>query len=173
MRKIEGYEQASETGLSFAKGIYQVVIVDVVDKQDKEYLEIKIDIVAGEFKGYAKDSEDKFGTWPNAFISRRSYKEKALGFFKSFVTAVEKSNPGYIWNWDESTLIGKQIVGVFDEEEYEKDGELRVAVKLQEIRSIPSWKDGKVKLPGLKKLKTPSQVQTFTPPEITDKDLPF
>jgi hypothetical protein len=178
MRKIEDFENVKESGSSLPKGIYLIVVVDVVDKQEKEYLEIKVDIADGEFKGFAKDAEEKFGDYPNSFIARRSYKPTALGFFKSFTVAVEKSNPGYTWGWNEATLIGKKAVGVFDEEEYEKDGELRVSVKLREIRSIPSWKDGKVKLPGIKKLQSekqtpPTMKNDYIIPEITDKDLPF
>ena len=35
--------------------------------------------------------------------------KKALPFFKAFITAVEKTNAGYQWDWDEKKLIGKNV----------------------------------------------------------------
>ena len=49
--------------------------------------------------------------------SIRSYKTNALPFFKGFITAVEKTNPGYTWDWDEKKLIGKNVIAVFGEED--------------------------------------------------------
>lgn len=43
-------------------------------------------------------------------------------YFKGFITAVEESNPGYKWNWDEKTLKGKKIGIVFRMEEYSYNG---------------------------------------------------
>lgn len=40
---------------------------------------------------------------------------------KGMVTAFEKSNPGYKWNWDETTLAGKYIGILFRNEEWEMD----------------------------------------------------
>ena len=39
------------------------------------------------------------------------------------------------------------------EEEYEKDGEVKVTVKIREPRSIEAWQKGEIKTPELKKLK--------------------
>lgn len=33
--------------------------------------------------------------------------------FKTFTTSIEKSNPGYKWNWQEATLVGKVFGGIF------------------------------------------------------------
>lgn len=38
--------------------------------------------------------------------------------FKTLITSIEKSNPGYKWNWEENTLVGKELCGVFGLEEF-------------------------------------------------------
>lgn len=40
---------------------------------------------------------------------------------KGVVTAFEKSNPGFKWNWDEASLAGKNIGIMFRNEEWEMD----------------------------------------------------
>jgi len=73
-----------------------------------------------------------------------------VALFKGFTTAVENSNPGYQWNWDEKSLVGKKLCGVFGLEEYEKqDGTVGVATKLIQFRSLnklPEVQIPKVKL---------------------------
>ena len=36
-------------------------------------------------------------------------------FSEAFITAIEKTNPGYKWDWDEKKLIGKNVIAVFGE----------------------------------------------------------
>ena len=89
--------------------------------------------------------------WPNGACKYISLKEdpNCIALFKGFTTAVEKSNPGYIWNFDEKTLIGKKLCGVFGLEEYMKQDEtIGVAVKLIQFRSLDKLKD--VKIPKVK-----------------------
>lgn len=153
MKPIVGYDQINEAGelKRLVPGIYLLKITDVVDVPDREYLEVYYDIAAGDFKDYFAAAKANIGR----DISKecRSYKETALSFFKGFIVAVEKSNPGYNWDWDEKKLIGKYVVGVFGEEEFlGKDNEVKVTTALQEFRSIPAYKEGKLKVPELKKL---------------------
>ena len=65
--------------------------------------------------------------------------EKTKQAFKSFITSIEKSNPGYSWekaDWDEKTLIGKKFIGVFGVREFEApDGRL---VNFTECRFVRS-----------------------------------
>ena len=153
MKPIKDYDLINEAGdfKRLPAGIYLAKITDVQDKADREYLEIRCEIAKGEYEGY-------FGALVAAGLRDssthiRSYKTSALPFFKAFITAVEKSNPGYKWDWDERKLIGKYAIAVFGEEEYlDKDGNVKVSVKLQEYRSIEAYKEGKVKVPPLKKL---------------------
>lgn len=156
-------------------GIYHAQIKTVEDVTDKEYLKITFDFVDGDFKGEGARLEKEFGKWSNTFTIYKSYKENATKFFKAFITAIEKTNKGYIWNWDEKTLVGKYFVAVMGEEEYQAEsGEIKVSVKCVEQRSFEAEKNGDIKVPELKKLKV---VEQKTPEpvvaDISDDDLPF
>ena len=79
------------------------------------------------------------------------------GFFKGFITAVEESNPGWVWNWDEKSVAGKMVGMVFGEEEYRKqDGSIGSGVKAQQARSVQAIRDG-VAVPEKKTLKDEPQ----------------
>ena len=176
MRKIENWETVKESS-EFAQlvpGPQICKIINVEDIADKEYLKVYFDIVGtdksigmkpetvmkllatypelNELVGEFKRQEGAFGNWPSAGITYRSYKDSAAKFFKAFTTAVEKSNRGYAWAWDEKSLIGKYVVVNFGEEEYAKDGEVSVSTKAREFRSIEALVAGEVKLLPVKKL---------------------
>lgn len=178
MKQIKGYDQINEAGefKRLPAGIYGVRITDVVDYPDKEYLEVYCDIVKGEYADYFKNAvEAGFNDNSRSF---RSYTTRALPFFKAFITAVEKSNPGYVWDWNEKGLIGKIVIGVFGEEEYlDKDGNVRVGTKCVEFRSVEAFKEGKIKVPEIKKLQKSEEPAPLAAPatavDIGLDDLPF
>ena len=181
MKPIENWELVNEAGefKRLPAGIYPIKITNVVDVPENEYLEVYCDIVKGEFTNYFKALVD--AGLKDSSKTIRSYKMNALPFFKGFITAIEKSNTGYKWDWDEKKLVGKFAVGVFGEEEYQdKNGDIKVSTKLIEVRSIEAWKEGKLKVPELKKLyvDTPTfenkeTSQNLDKIEITDDELPF
>lgn len=153
MKPIEGYDLVNEAGeyKRLPAGVYGVRITSVVDHPDKEYLEIYCDITKGEYANYFKSLVD--AGLKDTSRHLRSYKTNALPFFKAFITAVEKTNPGYKWDWDETKLVGKNVIAVFGEEEYmANDGQVKVSTNLVEFRSLEAFKAGKIKVPELKKL---------------------
>ena len=103
----------------------------------------------------------------------RSYKANALPFFKAFITAVEKSNPGYKWNWDEKTLNGKFCAVAFRDEEYLSDGQIKVRAKPDEIRSLQALRAGEIKIKPLKKYEGEMPSEQPKVVEIPDDELPF
>lgn len=173
MKPIENWDMINEAG-EFKKlpaGIYGVVLTSVKDDPTHQYFEITCDITKGEFAGYFKAQVD--AGLKDGSRTFRSYKPNALAFFKGFITAVEKSNPGYHWDWDESKLVGKNVIAVFGEEEYlDQDGNVKVGTKLVEFRSLDAYKEGKIKVPELKKLPQVEKVN-IEPLELTDDELPF
>lgn len=139
-------------------GGYVCGITAVEDFPDKEYLLISFDIAEGKLKNYYYELNKAKNFWGGTFI--KSYKDKALPFFKGFITAVEKSNTGYKFNYDESTLRRKLFGAVIGEEEYEaNDGSIKVRAKVVEIHSVDKIRKGDFKVPALKKL-SGSQSQT-------------
>lgn len=177
MKKLDNWEMIDEAGefKRLPAGIYGVRITNVVDVPEKEYLEVYCDITKGEYANYFKNLVDA-GLKDNS-KSIRSYKTNALPFFKAFITAVEKTNSGYKWDWDEKKLIGKNVIAVFGEEEYlDKEGNLKVGTKCVEFRSLEAFQSGKIKVPELKKLSVVEQpaVAPVVAEEVAlDDDLPF
>lgn len=164
-------------------GGYAAKITKVTDVEEKEYLLIEWEFVEGEFKGANKETYDAFGFWPLAFVC--SYKDTALRFFKGFKTAVEESNPRYVFNNDPQSLVGKYMGVVLGEEEYlTKKNEVKTRCYVAEKRSGRAIRDGDFKIPDLKKLdpsKLPSktasgysaQPQNFALLDDDDAELPF
>ena len=179
MKVIEGWDLISEAGeiKRLPAGAYACKIIEVVDKPELEYHEVYFDIAEGEFKGYFAALQANTGK--NYGVMRRSYKANALPFFKGYIKAIEKSNPGYKWNWDEKTLNGKFCAINFRDEEYFKDGEVKVMAKPEEVRSLQSLRAGEIKPLPLKKYEGELPVSSETvsavkpPVEISDDDLPF
>lgn len=176
MKPIKEYDLVNEAGefKRLPAGIYGVKITNVVDVPDKEYLEVYCDIVKGEYANYFKTLVDN--GLNDSSRSIRSYKSKALPFFKAFITAVEKTNPGYNWDWDEKKLIGKNVIAVFGEEEYlDKDNNVKVGTKLVEFRSLEAFNAGKIKVPELKKLPPTETVEleADATTSVDLNDLPF
>lgn len=108
--------------------------------------------------------------------------------FKTFVTAVEKSNPGFQVQWGDgfaACFKGKLIGGVFGREEYEKnDGTTAWSTKCVSFRSVETIQSG-VEVPKDRPLKrgaasapayTPERASTVNDYAIIDdtaEDLPF
>lgn len=160
-------------------GGYAARITKVEDMEDKEYLRIEWEFADGEFKGVNKETFEAFGYWPLAFIC--SYKEKALRFFKGFKTAVENSNPSYVFRNDPQSLVGKFVGVVLGEEEYfsTKHNEVRKRLVVAEKRSGKAIREGDYTIPELKKL-NPGSIPTagaapanYSVIEDDDADLPF
>jgi hypothetical protein len=182
MKPIEGYDLVNEAG-EFKKlpaGIYGVRITGINNVPEKEYLEVTCDIVKGEYANYFKALVDN--GLRDTSKSIRSYKMNALPFFKAFITAVEKSNPGYKWDWDETKLVGKNVIAVFRDEEYiDKEGNVKTGIRLYEFRSLEAYKEGKIKVPDVKKVteeelaewKKANQPETVVEQTLNSDDLPF
>lgn len=160
MKKINNFDEIQASDGSYQRlpvGGYIVGVKDVEDVPEKEYLRIKFDICKGEYKNWfqkefdGNTKEDK--KWPNSGTLIRSYKEKALPMFKGFTTAVEKSNNGFTWNWDEKKLKNKVFGVVIGEEEYlNQKGQVRVRNYVAAVRSVDVIDKGDFTVPELKKL---------------------
>lgn len=180
MKPIEGYDAINEAGelKRLPAGPQVCRIIEVVDVEDQQYHDVYFDIDRGEFKGYFGVLQANTGK--NYGKMTRSYKPNALPFFKAYITAIEKSNPGYKWDWNEKGLGGKLCVINFRDEEYIKDGQVKVMAKPYEVRSIPALEAGDIKVPAMKTVEKPmvSKVTTELPDPsntlfVNNDDLPF
>ena len=171
-------------------GAYIARVCRVEDNEDKEYLYIEWDFAEGAYQGYNQETYDRAGFWPTALF--KSYKQKALPFFKAFKTCLEVSNRGY--RFDETHLErmeGKLFGIVLGEEEYLKkggDGTVKTRLYVAQTRSVKAIQDGDFTVPELKRLKLSGQAaqnhgyeqpQSYGRPQgfadLTDDDgeLPF
>ena len=132
-------------------GGYVCGITKVTDVPDQEYLMIEYDIAEGPKKNYYRQLNEAKGFWGGKFV--KSYKEKALPFFKGFITAVENSNPGYCWDNNELNLKRKLIGLVLGEEEYRKhDGSVGKRLYVDQIHSVDKIRSLDYRIPELKRL---------------------
>ncbi len=166
MQPIAGYDQTpAYTGESIAlpPGLYQCVVkqVNVIqDKNQREQMVICFDIVEGTQKdGYLNPTAEYKDFYRKQFDAKRQSSSNtkwggiirqlthgdSLPFFKGIITSIEKSNPGYRWDWNEKGLVGKRFGGIFQREEFEtQDGKKKMATKCVQVRSLEGLKDAKV-----------------------------
>lgn len=153
---------------------------------DFEKLEIAFDIAEGDYKGFyqndfdAQQNEDK--RWkgvlrqyiPTDDGSENDNRTKA--YFKTMIEAVEDSNDGYHWDWDEKKLKGKIVGCVFRNEEWEFNGMTGWRTAPFKFIQADLVREGKFKLPKDKPLANKSTIPTgFTELDVIndDEDLPF
>lgn len=123
---------------------------------NKANIELHVDIAEGEYAGYFKSLEGRYGFW--GLRGYLSFKEASLNQFRKGCMALCNSNPGLVFNplagaVDIDTLVGKQIGVVTVKEEYESNGETRERDKVYFFTEVSRIKEGKFKVPPAKKLK--------------------
>ncbi len=175
MKKINNWEniQESTTFKRLKSSGYICKILKVEDHPDKEYLKIYFDVNGGEDKGYFKSQFEKDTRkerkWPNAGTFIRSYKDSAASMFKGFINAIEKSNKGYQWNFDEKTLVNKVVGLIIADEQYQNQkGQVRVRNYVAAVRSIETIEKGEYEIPALKELTTTKTTTAPTNDPIPD-----
>lgn len=156
MKKINWNEvEAAQEFARLTAGGYVCKIVKVEDAPDKEYLLVMCDVAEGEFKDYGWNAENANGKDWNYIKMYRSYKKTAEGFFKSFLSTLEKSNPRRFaaneFDGNEHKMVGLQIGLVLGEEEYiGKDGSVKLRTYVKTMTTPEKIRQGDYKVPPLK-----------------------
>ena len=84
---------------------------------------------------------------------------------KGFTTAIENSNPGYTWDFNEKKLKGKVVGLVLGEEEFlNSSGKVCTRTYVAAVRSVDVIREGKFDVPELKKLSADKVASTTTKP---------
>lgn len=190
MKKPDNYEseQATNLGEGYAviePGGYICKITQVQvtnSKAGNEMLVILFDIAEGEYKGFYKKQFDE-NTNPDKKwkgVLRQVVGGSSTKFFKGMMTAIEKSNSGFVFDFDETKLKGKLFGGLFGREEYFNvtKGEYQFSTKLFWVRDTETVKGGKFEIP---KDKLAERTQATTAPSgfhavgetLDDEELPF
>lgn len=120
------------------------------------------DIIEGEYKDfYKKDfdsntaSDKKWRGVLRVWLPKDNGDEKdetTKRILKGVVTSIERSNPGYNWNWDENTLAGKVIGILYRNEEYDYKGKQGWSARPFRAMSVDTVRSGEYQIPNDKPL---------------------
>lgn len=176
------YENAKASTGDFTRlpaGGYVARITEVVDTPDgdKPYLTVTYDIAEGQFKDYYADEWGKEHPYAHQF--RQYYSTKALGAFKGFLFAVDKSNgTDFVTKaktgLNEKELVGKQVGLVIAYKERMTDrGEVREVSYVDKYRSVEAIHEGRFNVPELRKLAPTASTPPAGFENIAPDDLPF
>ena len=197
MRPFNNYEttQTISARAQLPVGAY---ICRILKAEEKVYnsskgewhkLEISFDISEGEHKYFyandynAQTGEDK--KWKGVMRMNIPTDDgsEADGWakrsFKTNILAIEDSNSGYHWDWNEAQLKGKTIGIVFRSEEWEYNG--KRGWRTAPFKMVPAAdvKSGNIKIPDPKPLNGKAASQASTAADLSDfvevasADLPF
>lgn len=174
MQAIKNWKdvKASEDFERLSAGGYVCIIIHATDFPDKQYLKIEYDIAEGDHKDHWANTKDRFWWWGGDLY--RSYKDSAVGMFKAFTNAVEASNPNFTWAWKEKDLEGKMVGLILGEEEYTgNDGSIKTRLKVRSVKSVQDIREGKFKIPALKRLAPSDEENPADTFDAIDTDVPF
>lgn len=153
-----------------------------------EKLEISFDIEEGDFKGHfaedyrSQQYEDK--RWKGVlslYLPTEEEDENSWSSRKVRATtdAIEDSNPGYHWDWNEAGLKGKLVGGIFQLQEWSFNGRNGWTARCCKFVPVDSIRQADYIVPDDKPLKNgssaaPSSTSSYTQVEEEDPDdLPF
>ena len=171
--------------------VLRIMGAEVCENSKGEYIKISCDIAEGEYKDfYANEyrnqqQEDK--KWhcnyllnvPNDDGSEQDGWTKRR--FKTVIAALEDSNPGYHFDWDEKKFKGKLVGGLFNEREYEaNDRTIKRTTNLAQMCAVEKIRSKTFKLPKDKLLQNNkvnkqgvADDDFMQIPEREDDSLPF
>ena len=171
MKKFLGYEEAKtnefenkerlQLGPHYCKILEaKIVQMKTQDGRPFEQLQLRIDITepdeqAGFYnKKFQEDAKEdalnaKWKGYYNLTVPEDNSEEFIKNNFKTLTTSIEKSNPGYKWNWEENTLVGKIFCGVFGLEEFVNlEGNTITFTRCRFVRSTENM--DKISIPKVK-----------------------
>ena len=199
MRQLKGYTLAVAYSDSerLPAGGYVLKILDV-EYQTNEWgdvIKLSFDVEEGEQKGFfarnykGQAGEDKKwkGTYRLRVPKDDGSEEDAprQRRFKTVVKRFEESNQGYHWAWEEQTLKGKVIGGLFNNKEYEFEGRHGFFTNCHSLVAVEKIRSGKFEVPAdtLLKNKAESEYPAGSrpigdgfmniPDGVEDEGLPF
>lgn len=191
MRPIQNWEnvKAFREQENLPAGGYVCEIKSAKEVQNRSgsgsHLEIMLEVCEGEYAGFFERDyrgqmrEDKFwrGVIRQNIPDEASDKyEMQCSFFKAFTAAVEDSNAGYHWDWDEVKLKGRKVGVIFGEREaLSQRGNVYMRTEAQKVVSAELIRKGDYKVPEPKLLV--SQSDNFNAGGLSElgsaEDLPF
>lgn len=176
----QNIQSSSDGGFeALPAGPYVAKIVDMVDNEQREYVEVVFDIAEGPKAGYYSDDWGKQHPYAHHFFM--SYKDTALGMLKGRLEAIQKSNPGFdpfaAWDAGRLDMFNNRIVGInLQEEEYEtRSGDIRTRLNVCQVVEAQMVRDGKVKTRDKKTLngRSGGGSKSSAKADVYDGDIPW
>ena len=140
MKPYDGYKSERTVGAAFGQlpaGAYvgKITSVKIEGQEPDQTLAVAVDVTEGEHAGYFSrrlkhDQENSTGKYevkykgvyrlriPNSANTKAKYPDSDKRRFNELIWCVETSNPGYHWDWNEKSLIGRAIGFSMQEDEY-------------------------------------------------------
>lgn len=193
MKPINGYKAEAPAAKfpMLPKGLYiaKISAVRIDGKEPDQRMIIRLDIVEGEHAGYytrryksdQASSSGKFevkykGDYalqiPDQANEKRQHYDWDLRAFNGTMFAVEDSNEGYQWDWNEQSLVGK-IIGINVREGSFNGSPYTTIGRLESVKMI---REGKVKVMKDMAPRTSGNTEnaaaapSFT---VVDEEIPF
>lgn len=159
MQKPNGYDQAESR--QFAQndkppaGAYIMRILSAAESKSKEksrpMLVLCLDIAQGQYANNFRKLYDFFKSknqdakWP--LVHRRCTDEAQLEYFKGDIKAIEESNEGFIFDFNEKTLNGKLVGCMLREKEIciNQDGSPKTVLEIAFLCSTKKVLSGEMK----------------------------
>jgi hypothetical protein len=183
MLKPEGFDttEAKQGGQGDKPpaGAYVMKIIgakEEISKTNRPMLVLALDIAEGPHAGNFLKLHDFLkgrnaeSRWP--CIYRRCTDGGQTAFFKGDIKAIEESNQGFVFNFDERTLIGKVVGCMLGEKETDATG--KTILEPRFLCSATKARSGEMKVPAAKKFEGSSgwaDDDQYPPPPMDD--LPF
>lgn len=187
MKPYNGYKaEAPKRREALPAGGY---VARIMDAEEHSYdwgqvLLISFDVTEGEHKDFfandyrAQPQEDK--KWRGTFRLRIPKDDGSTqdGWskrsFNNAMWAVEASNDGYHWDWNEAGLKGKAVGALFRDKQWEMNGRSGWTTECCAFDSVENIRSGKFKTPNPKPLQKVAEPD-YTPVANASSgdDLPF
>lgn len=147
-------------------------------------LVLSFDISEGEYKDFFKtdynsqpeDRKKWRGVWRRINIPTNDGSQEDTwrqNKINNLAACLQDSNPGYVWDWDETKLKGKALGILFREFEWEMEDRSGVSTEAYSCTDIDSVRAGKFKIGKRRELKHKATAPAVADPVVDDSDLPF
>lgn len=188
--KVQGYQDRRQ--LPVGGYVMRIMGAEIKENRIGQYVQVSMDVAEGDFKDFfADDYRSQDGTqrarvWHCSYLlnvptddgSERDGWTKRR--FKTFTDALEASNEGYHFDWDERRFKGLLIGGLFNLREWERDGRRGMSTNLAQVCDVEKIRSGRFKLPkdqllgdGSGSASTSGGDSTGGLQVVHDDDLPF
>ena len=150
-------------------------------------LALMLDVDEGDYKGFFRKDYDaqtgeekKWRCIAKMFLPMDDGTEQdewAARRLKTLTNAVEDSNNGFRWAWDEAAFKNKLVGVVFRQEEWAYNGKTGVKVAPYTYKAIAAIREGKYKIPDAKTLEGKRSASVTKDAKnafgITEDEIPF